>query len=146
MSSVYRILFVDDEEGLRMTTKAILESQGYNVLCAKDGLDGLAALAKWLPDLIISDLQMPNMNGFEFLAVVRQRFPHLPVIVISGEFSGVDVPSGVAADAFFEKSEYTPDQLIAEIADLVRKAPVRPAFKKPNTQIRVSQAASKGIA
>ena len=121
----YRILFVDDEERLRAMAKAILESQGYEVLCAEDGFDGLAALKESLPDLIISDLQMPNMNGFEFLSVIRQRFPHLLVIVISGEFSGIDVPNSVLADAFFEKSQYTPDRLVAQIADLVRKAPIR---------------------
>src|ERR1700680_3833197 len=76
MPFVYKILFVDDEERLRITTKAILESQGYDVLGAKDGLDGLAALQEWHPDLIISDLHMPNMNGFEFLSLVRQRFPN----------------------------------------------------------------------
>jgi CheY-like chemotaxis protein len=74
----YRILFVDDEERLRNMAKAILEAQGYEVHCAKDGFAGLVALKESLPDLIISDLQMPNMNGFEFLSVVRQRFPHLP--------------------------------------------------------------------
>ncbi len=146
MPFVYRILFVDDEERLRITTKAILESQGYDVLCAKDGLDGLAALKEWHPDLIISDLHMPNMNGFEFLSVVRQRFPNLPVIVISGEFSDADVPSSVLADAFFEKSEYTPGQLIARIADLTRKAPVHSPEKRPNTQVRISRGASQGIA
>ncbi len=146
MPFVYRILFVDDEERLRVTTKAILESQGYDVQCAKDGLDGLAALKEWRPDLIISDLHMPNMNGFEFLSVIRQQFPDLPVIVISGEFSDADLPSSVLADAFFEKSEYTPDQLIARIADLARKAPVRSSVRKPNTRLLISRRASQGIA
>ncbi len=146
MPFVYKILFVDDEERLRVTTKAILESQGYDVLCAKDGIDGLAALKGSLPDLIISDLQMPNMNGFEFLAVIRQRFPQLPVIVISGEFDENDVPNNLPADAFFEKSEYTPDQLIAKIANLVTKSPNHPPARKPNAPIRISRAATKGIA
>jgi CheY-like chemotaxis protein len=138
MTFVYRILFVDDEERLRLTTKAILESQGYDVLCAKDGLDGLAVLKEPLPDLVISDLQMPNMNGFEFLSVIRERFPQLPVIAVSGEFSGDNVPQGVLADAFFEKSQYTPDQLIARIADLVRRVPFRSSVKKPNTRVRIA--------
>jgi CheY-like chemotaxis protein len=142
MASVYRILFVDDEERLRVTTKAILESQGYYVTCAKDGLDGLAALKETLPDLVISDLQMPNMTGFEFLSVVRQQLPQLPVIAISGAFSGVDVPESVSADAYFEKSHYTLDQLIARIADLVGKAPVRPPVKKPNTRVRIAHQGS----
>jgi CheY-like chemotaxis protein len=101
MAFTYRILFVDDEERLRSMAKAIFESHGYEVQCAKDGFDGLEALKESLPDLIISDLQMPKMNGFEFLSVIRQRFPHLPVIVISGEFSGIDVPNSVLASADF---------------------------------------------
>ncbi len=142
----YRILFVDDEERLRAMAKAILESQGYEVLCAKDGFDGLAALKESLPDLIISDLQMPNMNGFEFLSVIRQRFPHLPVIVISGEFSGIDVPNSVLADAFFEKSQYTPDRLVAQIADLVRKAPIRPRDGESNTPVWIPRGESDHVA
>ncbi len=145
MPFVYRILFVDDEERLRVTTKAILESQGYDVLCAKDGLDGLSALKNWHPDLIISDLHMPNMDGFEFLSVIRQWFPNLPVIVISGEFSA-DVPNSVPADAFFEKSEYTPAQLIARIAEFAMRAPVHHSKKKPNAKIRISHKANHGIA
>jgi len=140
MGFKYRILFVDDEERLRDLAKAILESQGYEVLCARDGFDGLAALKESLPDLIISDLQMPKMDGFEFLSVVRQRFPHLPVIVISGEFTGFDAPHSVLADAFFQKSQYTPDRLMAQIAALVRKAPLRPHEGKPKTPVWIPHA------
>ncbi len=141
----YRILFVDDEERLREMAKAILESHGYEVLCAQDGFEGLHALKESLPDLVISDLQMPNMDGFEFLSVVRQRFPHLPVIVISGEFSAVDVPNSVLADAFFEKSQYTPDQLITRIADLVSKTPIRPAVGKTHTPVWIPHAESEHV-
>lgn len=146
VSFTYRILFVDDEERLREMARAILESQGYEVLCAKDGFDGLSALRESLPDLIISDLQMPNMNGFEFLSVVRQRFPQIPVIVISGAFSGVDIPKSVLADAFFEKSQYTPDQLIAQIGELIKQAPIRPHKGKPNTPVWIPHTEAKYIA
>jgi CheY-like chemotaxis protein len=142
----YRILFVDDEERLRDIAKTILESQGYEVHCAKDGFAGLVSLKESLPDLIISDLQMPKMNGFEFLSVVRQRFPQLPVIVVSGEFNGVDVPNSVLADAFFEKSQYTPDQLFERIADLVRTDPIRPSVEKRNTPVWIPHGESKYIA
>jgi len=141
----YRILFVDDEEALRELAKAILELQGYEVLCAKDGFDGLAALKDSLPDLVISDLQMPNMDGFEFLSVIRQRFPQLRVIVISGEFTGFDVPNSVLADAFFEKSQYTPDRLMAQIAALVRKAPLRHYEGKPKAPVWIPHAQSKRV-
>src|SRR5579863_1900434 len=71
----FRILVVDDEPWICETAGQILESEGYEVLTAKDGVDGLNALSKSLPDLVISDLNMPRMSGFEFLAVVRERFP-----------------------------------------------------------------------
>jgi len=73
------------------------------VLLAADGFEGLIALKQSLPDIIISDLSMPNMNGFEFLSVVRRRFPVIPVIVISGEFCSKTVPESVLADAFLPK-------------------------------------------
>lgn len=127
----YRVLIVDDELSLRLLGKSILESQGYEVHCAEDGFEGLAALKRALPDMIISDLQMPNMNGFEFLSVVRQRFPSVPVIVISGEFSGISVPESVLADAFFSKGSYNPAALFDKISDLLIELPTRPAASQP---------------
>jgi CheY-like chemotaxis protein len=122
----YRILVVDDEESIRTVAEAILKSQGYEVRCAVDGFDGLTVLKQSLPDVIISDLRMPNMNGFEFLSVVRKRFPHIAVVAISGDFSGLDVPESVLADAFFEKGQYSPEALFEKVADLLEELPIRP--------------------
>ena len=83
----FRILVVDDEPLIRETARMILEGEGYEVLTAADGIEGLHSLSKSLPDLIISDLNMPRMTGFEFLAIVRQRFPHIATIAVSGGYS-----------------------------------------------------------
>ena len=83
----HRILVVDDEQAIRETAKAILTMQGYEILTAIDGFDGLVQLRRSLPDIIISDLSMPNMSGIEFLSVVRKRFPHIPVIAMSGAYN-----------------------------------------------------------
>lgn len=128
----YRILIVEDEPSLRELGRMLLVAQGYEVRGAEDGFEGLAALKQSLPDIIISDLQMPNMNGFEFLSVVRRRFPMIPVIVISGEFSGVSVPESVLADAFFPKGGYNAKQLFEKIIDLLHELPTRPKTGKPN--------------
>ncbi len=128
----YRILIVDDEPTLRMVGKMLLEAQGYEVQCAEDGFEGLAALRQSLPDIIISDLRMPNMNGFEFLSVVRRRFPTIPVIVISGEFSGLSLPESVLADAFFTKGEYKLEDLFGKVIDLLNELPTRPKTGKPH--------------
>jgi CheY-like chemotaxis protein len=137
----YRILVVDDDENICKTAKMILESQGYEVQCAVDGFDGLTALKQSPPDVIISDLQMPNMSGFEFLGVVRKRFPHIPTIAISGAFSGRDVPDSVLADAFLSKGQYSLDELFQQIASLLEEIPARPRVErrlKPAVWIPVS--------
>jgi CheY-like chemotaxis protein len=126
----YRILVVDDEEDICLTTKMVFESQGYEVLCAGNGVDALAMLKQSLPDIIISDLRMPTMNGFEFLSVIRRRFPQLPVIAISGEFTAAEPPDGLLADTFFEKGNYTPQDMFAEITRLLAEGPIRPHPKR----------------
>lgn len=128
----YRILIVEDDPSLRQLGKMLFGAQGYEVRGAEDGFEGLAALKQSLPDIIISDLQMPNMNGFEFLSVVRRRFPTIPVIVISGEFSGLSIPQSVLADAFFPKGGYNAQELFEKIIELLHELPSRPKTGKPN--------------
>jgi|ERR1041385_8107223 CheY-like chemotaxis protein len=83
----YRVLVVDDDPRVLQVSRLILEAKGYEVKTATDGFEALVELRRSLPDVIISDLKMPNMSGFELLSVVRRRFPHIPVIAISGELS-----------------------------------------------------------
>jgi CheY-like chemotaxis protein len=128
----FRVLFVDDEPAVRTTGAAVLEAAGYEVLTAPDGLEGLHTLDEALPDLIISDLRMPNMSGFEFLAVVRNRFPQIPTIALSGEYVTDNAPDGLLADTFFQKGDYSVPDLLDKVKELVRKAPERPMQGKRN--------------
>ncbi len=120
----YRVLIVDDEPTIRQTGAAVLGSQGYEVLTAENGLAALQCLDQSLPDVIISDLRMPKMSGFEFLGIVRSRFPQLPVIAISGEYLVSDTQA-VLADAVFPKGGFTPDELFTRITDLLAASPLR---------------------
>ena len=126
----FRILVVEDQFLIRETARQILESEGYEVLTATDGLDGLHALSKSLPDLIISDLNMPRMSGFEFLAVVRERFPHIATIAVSGEYITSGNPSGIVADTFLQKGQYTLKELCGKVAKLLAASPIRSERKK----------------
>ena len=126
----YRVLVVDDEPSLREVTRAVLESQGYQVLTVADGLDGLNALTGALPDVIISDLSMPRMSGFEFLAIVRKRFPRIATIAMSGEYLPSENPRGILADAFLQKGRYTVDELFEEVAKLLAASPIRSEREK----------------
>jgi CheY-like chemotaxis protein len=82
---------------------AVLAEIGYEVRSAEDGYSALRELRLGLPDILLSDLHMPGMSGFELLAEVRSRFPEIQTVAMSGSFCGDEVPSGVAADAFYQK-------------------------------------------
>jgi len=140
----YRILIVDDEPTLRNVGTMLSTAQGYEVQGAEDGFEALRALKQSLPDIIISDLRMPNMNGFEFLSVVRRRFPSIPVIVISGEFTGDSVPNSVLADAFFSKGAYQVSELFDKIIELLDELPTRPRTGRP-TKTSVWVKKDKGL-
>src|SRR5437868_14869810 len=125
----YRLLVIDDEPLSRELLASSLFARGYEVGIAKDGFAALAQMRGALPDLIVSDLKMPNMSGFEFLSIARRRFPQIPTIAVSGEFHSPIEPLGVLADAFLPKP-FRLEELLAKIADLLRDAPPRPAIKR----------------
>ena len=127
----YRILFVDDEQVVRETSALVLTKLGFEVRTSEDGFAALVDLRLALPDLIICDLRMPNMSGFELLSIVRRRFPQIPVIAVSGEFVG-EGPTGLIADAFFTKGQYRPESLVAKITELIQRSPMRSQTIKPD--------------
>src|ERR1700733_16333245 len=98
------VLIVDDEPHIRHSMSRILISLGYSVRCAEDGYTALARIREICPDVLLSDLNMAGMSGFELLSEVRRRLPGIYVIATSGSFSGTQVPQGVAADAFYKKA------------------------------------------
>lgn len=117
--SKHQILVVDDEPSIRESIAMLLTFSGYDVSVAEDGFTALQQLRRTLPALILSDLNMPQMSGYELLSIVRRRFPQIPTVAMSGAYQGDNVPPGVIADSFFAKGE-NPTNLLATIAGLVR--------------------------
>ena len=80
-----KIFLVDDHDLARMGLKRLIESEGDLSVCgeAGDGTDALKALPKAAPDVLIADLSMPEMGGLDLIKAVRQRWPKLPILVIS---------------------------------------------------------------
>jgi CheY-like chemotaxis protein len=120
-----RLLIVDDEPSIRIIVSAIFEREGYVVDTAEDGFVALRKLQQVTPDLVISDLRMPNMNGFELLSVLRTRYPNIPTIAISGEFLSREMDDALIADAFFQKGSYSIEALIAKVTELLH-SPAKP--------------------
>lgn len=98
-----RLLIVDDEPLIRESLSQALTEIGYRVRSAEDGFSALREIAAEAPELLLSDLNMPGISGFELLSEVRRRFPAIRTIAMSGSFRGDEAPSGVAADGFYQK-------------------------------------------
>jgi CheY-like chemotaxis protein len=98
-----KILIVDDNVQIRLLLCAILEEAGYLVRPAADGVAALEEMRVESPDLLLSDLHMPGMSGFELLPIVRHQFPATRVVAMSSAFSGEDLPNEIIADAFYAK-------------------------------------------
>jgi len=99
-----KLLIVDDEPATRLVLSHILSNLGHEVRVAEDGFQALESIRQTMPDVLLSDLNMPGMSGFELLSVIRRRLPSVYVIATSGAYTGSTVPPGIAADAFYEKA------------------------------------------
>ena len=96
-----RILFVDDEEQIRKLMTTYLARQGYEVVTASDGIEALKAVRARAPSLVITDVTMPNMNGFELTRRLRadHRTARIPVLMLSARKQADDVLTGYAEGA-----------------------------------------------
>jgi two-component system chemotaxis sensor kinase CheA len=117
------ILIVDDSITTRTLEKNILTTAGYNVVLALDGQEALSALAENPCDLVVSDLDMPRMDGFELTRQLKgdDRYRELPIILVTSLDSAEDKVKGieVGADAYIVKGAFDQDSLLETIRQLV---------------------------
>lgn len=120
-----RILFVDDEGQIRKLLQTYLERRGYRVTVANDGYEALLSIKREAPDLVITDVNMPNMNGLELTRRLRSehRTSRVPIIMLSARKAADDVLTGYAQGA----DEYVPKPvemslLSAKVEVLLRRA------------------------
>ncbi len=114
------VVIVDDNPALLCVLSEIFREAGHKVRAAFHGFVGLAEIKKKVPDILLSDLGMPGMSGYELLSVVRRRFPSIRVIAMSGAHSGGGVPAGIAADAFYAKGVSSVTKLL-QMVNAVRR-------------------------
>jgi CheY-like chemotaxis protein len=116
MNAANDIVVVDDNPTLLILLSEIFREHGYTVRTAADGFAALAVIRDRIPTVLLSDLYMQGMSGFELLSVVRRRFPVIAAVAMSGAYSGEDVPAGVAADGFYAKGSSSPALLFRILA------------------------------
>jgi two-component system chemotaxis sensor kinase CheA len=116
------VLVVDDSITTRTLERSILEAHAYGVQVAVDGRDALDRMAEWVPDVVVSDIDMPRMDGFGLLATMRAdpRLAKVPVVLVSSRGSAADRERGLAlgADAYIVKTRFDQDELLRIIGRL----------------------------
>ena len=117
-----RILVVDDEQYILDMLKCTLEDEGYEVDVAADGKSALALLIEYQPDLVLLDIKMPNLNGYQVLELIRKK-SEVPVIMLTGVLEAISVHQSVSlgADDYVRKPFRT-RELLARIKNKLRRA------------------------
>jgi two-component system chemotaxis sensor kinase CheA len=117
------VLLVEDSITTRMVLKNLLEAAGYHVRTAVDGVDGLTQLHSGAVDLVVSDVDMPRMNGFDLTTKIRadKKFADVPVVLVTALESHADRERGmqVGATAYLLKSSLEPRHLLTVIQRLI---------------------------
>ena len=116
-----KILVVEDEPDMTMVITHFLQHAGYEVLTAANGEEGIEKAASEKPDLILSDTQMPVMNGWEMLEELRKqpRSRHIPVIMVTGRYEKYDIAAAAAYGiADYIAKPFDPSLLLEKISDI----------------------------
>lgn len=119
-----KILAVDDDAMVLAVIKKRLEFAGYEVITAMEGLEGLKKARTENPDLIVLDLILPNLNGYQICAMLKRdsTYRNIPIVMLTSRSQQADIAEGLkaGADAYITKP-YDPDEFITTIQNLLTK-------------------------
>ncbi|AFZ29782.1 response regulator transcription factor [Gloeocapsa sp. BRSZ] len=161
-----RLLLIDDDPNLILLVKDYLEFRGYEVITAENGREALQILEQEIPDMIICDVMMPEMDGYTFVNNVRQdeRISWIPVLFLSAKGQSQDRVKGLntGADVYMVKP-FEPEELVAQVEASLKQAyrrtqqtnngsDIAPKIQVPfdvhltQTELKVVQFVARGLA
>lgn len=121
-----KIMIADDEPNIVTALDFILQRSGYEVRVAHNGEDALQELERFVPDLVLLDVMMPAINGYEVCQTIRQsgRLRHVKIVMVTAKGRGVEVAKGLAlgADAYVTKP-FANAELLATVKRLLDASP-----------------------
>lgn len=122
---MFNIMIVEDDVNQRKLMQTVLEQYGYNVITASDGIEGLDQLDKKHIDLIILDIMMPRMDGFEFTSTLRQSGCNIPILMVSAKQSPVDKRKGfiIGTDDYMTKP-VDEEEMVLRVGALLRRSKI----------------------
>ena len=119
-----KILIIEDDEFLRQLITKRIASEGFSVSSAVDGPDGLDKVKKVMPDLVLLDLLLPTIDGFEVLAKIKsdKDTVNIPVIILSNLGQQEEIAKGLKLGAidFLVKAQLTPEEIVEKIKVLLK--------------------------
>jgi CheY-like chemotaxis protein len=127
-----RVLVVDDEATIRELIADALREPGYEVQTAGNGVEALAIVHRWLPDVIVLDLMMPRLDGTGFTELLRvnPEFAHVPVLLVTAAYGAEAAAQQVGARAWLSKP-FELDYLVQQVALLVAQPAPLPRLDAP---------------
>ena len=131
MAEPYKVMLIDDDKGVHVLMRRIIEDAGYRYCAAYDGESGLKMLDEEHPDLLLLDVMMPGMNGFDVCTKIREQGRRIPIIFLSAKGDIVDKSIGFKAggDDYVVKP-FSPDELLLRIEAHLRRHKSDLAFAK----------------
>jgi len=118
------ILIVEDDEFLRGLINKKLASEGFSVMSAIDGEDGIKKAKEDKPDLVLLDLVLPNIDGFEVLSKIREdaSISKTPVIILSnlGQKEDIDKGMKLGATDYIIKAQFTPEEIVERVKNVLK--------------------------
>lgn len=122
---MFNILVVEDDKNSRKLMCTVLEQYGYNTIQAMDGIDALDALDKKHIDLIVLDIMMPRMDGFEFTQTLRQSGCNIPILMVTAKQSPVDKRKGfiLGTDDYMTKP-IDEEEMVLRVGALLRRSKI----------------------
>ena len=122
---MFHILVVDDDKNTRLLLKAVLESEGYTVYAAQNGEDALTVMDQNHIDLVVLDIMMPKMDGYEFTKTLRDAQNNLPILMVSAKQLPADKKKGflVGTDDYMTKP-IDEEEMLLRIKALLRRAQI----------------------
>ena len=120
--SAHTILIVDDELSILVPLQFLMEKEGYMVKLAQSGKEAIEKIAQYQPDLILLDIMLPDLDGYEIYQIIRQRieWENIRVIFLTAKNRDADIAKGLAmgADAYITKP-FSNHDLISKIRKLI---------------------------
>ncbi len=122
---MFNIMIVEDDANQRKLMSAVLEQYGYNVIQATDGIDALNLLDKKHVDLMILDIMMPRMDGFELTETLRQSGCNIPILMVTAKQSPVDKRKGfiIGTDDYMTKP-VDEEEMVLRVGALLRRSKI----------------------